>query len=564
MMRSLENYDARAEEIRLSSLERTMRNAEVRSMAEQAALSSHPVVPYVLHLPVQSPLYPANRYLRFANAVNKDTGEFVDAESLRKVHHQEGQERHEGHEVLVSQEDHESPEGITHEADHDHIIDPQTEFETVLVTPTGKETSEAIIHTRLQERIRNHITWDMPGHDLQRPIDKGCGIIRASDKTIVYTACPEDHHHHCKAKCKHCWSLRCPKCMNDTALKKAVAVEKRMLEFKMLNQKQGIDVGDVSHWVVSPPQDFMKSAMQSFEPFDEVNRYIEAQLVRNGGFAGFNVFHPWRQSWKKNIGQFWELSPHFHIIMYGRIDTDQFRKDNPGWIIKKIHSRQRIRSIRHTVAYLMTHMGLGYVDVEPEDVDWDLDILDHFIPGLKSPGAKFKDGDYEDELKGKGRMVGDLSDIDWEQWTMDRLYRDLRTRYWGGVSRKAIVNIDLYREHKIRVCNECGSMLRTYDGLGDHDGQIVRYIADHPIVAFRNNADLVRQFFQRYKSKLRSGEVSKLELSRMIPVALCTKELDLERNNRDIVVDGPFSMPDGYYLGRQREAFGKDEEIVSA
>ena len=534
MMRDLEYYDSRAEEMRIASLERRMKHAEIRSMAEQAALSSHPVVPYVLNLPVESPLYPANRYLRFANRVNKATGEFVDMDSQERTSPQES-------------------------SNQENI--PSSSIK--LVTPTGKTTSEIKIARKIQERVRNHITWDMPGHDKQRPIDRGCGFIRSSDRSIVYTACPEDHHHHCKAKSKHCWSLRCPKCMNDTALKKAVSVEKRMLQFKGLNQKQGTDVGDVSHWVISPPQDFMKSAMQSYGPFDDVNRYIEAQLVKNGALAGFNVFHPWRQSYRKGIGQLWELSPHFHCILFGRINTDQFRKDNPGWIIKKIHSRQKIRSIRHTVAYLMTHMGLGYVDVEPEEVDWDLDFLDYMIPGIKSPGAKYNDKDYEKALQGKGRMVGDLSDMDWEQWTMDRLFKDLRTRYWGGVSRKSIVNIDIYREYKIRVCKECGCLLRTYDGFSDPEGQYVRYIADHQIVAFRNNADLVRQFFLRYKSQLRDKELTKLDLARMIPVALCTKELEIERNNRDLVVDGPFAEPDEFFLRRQRRAFGREEAIIS-
>ena len=80
MIRPLDYYDARAEEMRIRSLERRMKEAEIRSMAEQAALSSHPVVPYVLNLPVESPLYPADRYLRFANRMNKASGEFIDQE----------------------------------------------------------------------------------------------------------------------------------------------------------------------------------------------------------------------------------------------------------------------------------------------------------------------------------------------------------------------------------------------------------------------------------------------------------------------------------------------------
>ncbi len=31
------------------------------------------------------------------------------------------------------------------------------------------------------------------------------------------------------------------------------------------------------------------------------------------------------------------------------------------------------------------HMGLGTVALDPSSPDWDLDILDHLVPGLKSP-----------------------------------------------------------------------------------------------------------------------------------------------------------------------------------
>ena len=523
-MKPLEYYDVKAEQARIRSFQHKLEKAEKSDMAIQSAMAQHPVVKYVLNLPIEDPSYPANMYLRFANRVRKSDG------------------------ALVTQENQEStlPSDI------------------ILVTPTGKETTAGKITRQLQEMVRNRITWDMPGHDQERPKNRGCGFITASDKTLVYTACPEDHHHHCKAKQRHCWSLRCPKCMNDSALKNAVNIAKRLLLYKGLSEKQGTRVGDVSHWVVSPPQEFMKSAMQSYGPYDDVCRYIEAQLVKHGATAGYNVFHPWRQTWKPGKGQYWALSPHFHCILYGRIDTDAFRAENPGWIIKKVHARQKIRSIRHTVAYLMTHMGLGYVDVEPEDVDWDRDFLDYMIPGIKSPNATYHDKDYENQLRGIGRMVGDFSDMDWEQWTIDRLYRDIRTRPWGGVSRKSIVNVDTYREYKIRVCRECGAALRTYDGFTDIEGQYVRYIADHPIVAFRNRAEMVRQFFLRYKSKIRSGEVSKAELAKLIPFALCSKELEIERTNPDLVMDGPFAEPDEYFLRRQRKAYGLEGGVVSA
>ena len=121
----------------------------------------------------------------------------------------------------------------------------------------------------------------------------------------------------------------------------------------------------VSHFVVSPPQEMMKLAMQTYDSYDGVVRYIESQLIECGGIGGDMVFHPWRQR-----GDRWELSPHFHCLLFGYIDTRRFLRRNPGWIIKKIHAKERIKSIRHTMGYLQTHCGLARVEVNPDDICW--------------------------------------------------------------------------------------------------------------------------------------------------------------------------------------------------
>ena len=56
------------------------------------------------------------------------------------------------------------------------------------------------------------------------------------------------------------------------------------------------------------------------------------------------------------------------------------------------------------------------------------------VPGIKSPGAKFSEKDYEELSEGKGRMCGDLSGMDWTRWAEDRLYRETRIRYWPELS----------------------------------------------------------------------------------------------------------------------------------
>ena len=469
---------------------RSARNALIndkKHLAEITALSAHPVVKYVLSLPVDDPTYPAILYHRVAEtSAIEGTAEW-DQESSQEV-----QER----------------------------------------PPIRRE----------------YIQWCMPGHDADRPEEKGCGFIRASDGTTVYTACPEDYEHHIKAKKKHCWSLRCPVCMNDTALKKGIAVERQLLIYAKLIRKEGGDPGRIGHWVISPPQEMMKREMQYFEGYDRISRYIEDELGICGATAGYTVFHPWRQRTDR-----WELSPHYHCLLYGRIDTRRFLKENPGWIIKKVHARQQIRSIRHTVAYLMTHMGLGTVVNEPEDIDWDLAVLDRIMP-IATPKSDFTDRDYEQLAEGRGRMVGDLSGIDWTEWTKDRLTRDMRVRYWGGAAYRNIVRVDNYRQYRIRKCQHCGALLRTYDGFGDSEGELVRYIQDNGIYAFARNRLRVKQFLVQWKSGL-PDDMTLADLVAMMPQAVCTLELDIPRND-DPVMDGPFSQPDSYYEERQRKAFG--------
>ena len=117
---------------------------------------------------------------------------------------------------------------------------------------------------------RQYISWFMPAHDLSRPDMKGRGFIRSSAGGIVYSACPDDPEHHCKGKRRHCWSLRCPKCMNDNALKRGVQIEKQLLPYKVLSEKKGIHVGGIGHWVVSPPQELVKRLCQTKPEFDDL------------------------------------------------------------------------------------------------------------------------------------------------------------------------------------------------------------------------------------------------------------------------------------------------------
>lgn len=396
-------------------------------------------------------------------------------------------------------------------------------------------------------RYHQYISWQMPGHDLSRPKSRGCGFIRNAMGGLVYTACPSDKEHHCKGKRKHCWSRKCPECMNDTCIKQGIKMEHQLLRFKILSDKSGVPVGDVGHWVVSPPQDFAKAMVQTKPDYDFLAEHVDNCMIACGGLAGATVPHLWRQ--KEDC---WQFSPHFHVLCYGRIDTNKFRKDNPGWVIKKIHPREKIRSIRHTAAYLLTHASIGIAEVDPDSIDWESRFFDLAWPD------KPTDEDMDQLVLGKGRLLGDYSDVDWLEWTMKPLSTENKIRYWAGASRKAIRTVAVYRQYKIRVCEECGALLRVYDGPDDCFGQIVRYIQDNPIVVFSRNFGLWQTAYLAYKDRLKESGMTVADFAACLPFAASTLEFGLPTNS-DMVAEGPFEDESSILL-RQRKAYGQPIE----
>lgn len=105
--------------------------------------------------------------------------------------------------------------------------------------------------------------------------------------------------------------------------------------------------------------------------------------------------------------------------LFGIIDIRRFLRNNPEGIIKSIHARDRIKSVKHTSGYFRTYCGLARVEVNPDAVDWDMLVLSHSVPGLITGNhSGFSDRDYDLMSVGKGRIVGDLSDVDWVDCTM--------------------------------------------------------------------------------------------------------------------------------------------------
>ena len=193
---------------------------------------------------------------------------------------------------------------------------------------------------------------------------------------------------------------------------------------------------------------------------------------------------------------------------------------HPGWVIKKVHAKEEIESISQTAAYLMTHAGLGLVERDASEVDFDLRFLCHMLPGLGDDGDsregsmfRFTADDISDRMSGRGRMVGDIFGMDWLSFTMDPLSYPLRITYFGLASNKSISTVSVEREHRSRVCRECGRPLNVYGGLCDHQGEQARFMFENTIRSFREDRDLVKGAIEELRGMSENGQVNLSEIS---------------------------------------------------
>ena len=160
-------------------------------------------------------------------------------------------------------------------------------------------------------------------------------------------------------------------------------------------------------------------------------------------------------------------------------------------------------------------------------------------------------------------MVGDLSDMDWLEFTEDRLSTVPRVRYWGVLSENKMCRIENVRLYKIRRCTQCLGLLRVFQGTSDSIGAYSRYVQDNPVMCLSCDAARVKAFITNYKSRLRADpEFTLADLVKLIPDAVCSLEY-LPQNN-DLVMPGPFTEPDSFFLKRQARALGLDDAQQSA
>lgn len=376
------------------------------------------------------------------------------------------------------------------------------------------------------------ITWVPPGHDLERPLRCRCGPLRVKGSTgnsgRLFSACSNDMDHYIRGKANHCWSTKCPECLNDASMRQGTRAEIRFTQYRLLCEKQGIDPGPLGHWVISPKQDTIRRLMQSHDTFTKFRRKMQKDLVKVGARGGILIFHPWRMK-----DDHWENGPHFHGFIHGFLDTERFLDTHDGYVIKKVHSGVKIESIRLSMAYLFTHEGIGLYERAPTTDDYVRKIVNYYLPGLQDPKrqddgsvvvrSRYTDEDYADQVLGKGRMVGE-GIIDWFAMIKDSHFAQIRNNYFGDMANNVLrkVHTESYRES--RTCVHCGSEIKTYAGVCDTCGESSTHIFENNVRAFARDVDHVKSVISDLTEGLRANGMRFGDITPKLSMVVSDKE----------------------------------------
>lgn len=336
-----------------------------------------------------------------------------------------------------------------------------------------------------QNGMRPNLVWSLPGQ-----LDKdGCGVKRSSSGNLPVKMCEENPEDFIKAVSNHCGSIRCASCMNYAAMMGGVRIEDRILSPNDLKGRLTGEYEKPKHWAISPPQEWMKKVMQRSDTFVDLVDDLVKLLPLYGFETGVLIFHPWRLS---EDGKLWELSPHFHAVGFGRFENMKLREDladidkryggiwyddgkSSSWVFNQIHAGEDIRSVRHTIGYILTHVGVGLFDYDLDFYESDFDLIMPCESGKSQRIPKsIPTYIYEDDWESTGCYAEHLDEVDWVARHMDKIVSQIQLyRIFGSTNKLRV--FDIHEEEVNRLCPVCGSEVGLFQGVKDPCPQPVYY-----------------------------------------------------------------------------------------
>jgi len=464
MQTNLADYDSRRDDVFITALEKGSKLAELENIAVQAALSSHVITKLVLGVDFQSTMYPA---------ISDTYVSLLELMGIKKF--------------------------------------------------KNRNVSKA----RMVSESVPYVYWSLPGRITDSAV---CGVHRSDCGDLPVTVCSSGTNDYLKARAMHCWRLRCKTCMNAAALRKSVQMEQKVIApVDIHKRKTGTEI-QFKHWSISPPQEWLKKIIQRADHFQLFYDDLLGLLQLYGFAGGCVVFHPWRLLDDNSL---WEFSPHFHAVGYGFFENMKMRNDlayldslfcvwgddglGESWVFKQIHPGEKMRSVRYTFAYILTHAGLGKFSY---DNNWDIDAEDLIIPaeysGIKK-SVKCEGLRAHNMLRTDEQLWHEsYSDFDFLSWSKERCVADLPVhRYFGSSNQTRILGV--YADRRVRVCPECGAALVRKNSLHSCVSVPADYVHTSKIRVQRSDFDSVSDFWRANRDVYESDGFSVLDFSLTLP-----------------------------------------------
>ena len=395
---------------------------------------------------------------------------------------------------------------------------------------------------RVQENVPN-IVWTLPGHTDPEASTR-CGVFRTPSGRIPMRVCSNDPKDFMKAVGNHCGRLRCKNCMNLTALQTGVKIEDRICTPADLSGRRTGEYDRPKHWVVSPPQEWIKMICQNSRTFSNLVDDLVQLLPEYGMYSGVIIFHPWRLTEDCKL---WLFSPHFHVVGFGYFRNEALRKkldslpefsDQP-WIFNQIHAEEEMRSVRHTLAYILTHAGIGTYDYDRDIYE----IVDDLVIPVESGNgtvrkAKIIPKDVYDNLGPEGTgYYGELPpSFDWLDYIKGALTATLPVyRYFGSVNKLRVVGQS--SEYVERVCPECGAPIVLYQDFSRHECEKVKYLRRSKIRCMKDDYDLISNYFNDHREKFKDDGYTLLNFAMSVPQCSTPETKGLQEYQSSKTVD---------------------------
>lgn len=151
--------------------------------------------------------------------------------------------------------------------------------------------------------------------------------------------------HYAEHELKTCKVASCPKCFESWINRQANRSTRRFSKF--VENKQY----SFRHVILSPPPEKAKNMN-----YNQLKSYLSFALrAANIKTAGV-VFHPFRFMDSKKRHPY--VSPHFHLIVYGKITNTTEFNNKTGWLIKNKGDLDSDIDIFNCVRYLLSHAGI--------------------------------------------------------------------------------------------------------------------------------------------------------------------------------------------------------------